>query len=224
MKNNNSTKLTKKSSGGLHIVTLSQPDSKEFQITGVANGNNSLMLDSIDQFVSKQNARIVSQLLFAPAASASQKPGQMSLVQEKRSSAQAWAVAMPEVTEIKLRDQIVGFVFEDENARYCAVTISPDNIKASKDRQTESVLEKIQLALAVADMDFTNVVRTWFYLDDILSWYDKFNNIRNKFFDEHDLYDHILPASTGIGLSNSAGFAVASSFYAVKPKNTTLPT
>jgi enamine deaminase RidA (YjgF/YER057c/UK114 family) len=79
----------------------------------------------------------------------------------------------------------------------------------------------MESALGLVGMDFSNVFRTWFYLDDILEWYDQFNAVRNQFFKEHSVYDGLVPASTGVGGSNSSGTAVVADLLAIQPK---LPT
>jgi hypothetical protein len=56
-----------------------------------------------------------------------------------------------------------------------------------------------------AEASYRDVVRTWFYLNDILSWYPEFNQARNAVYRElglipgHDGGSRRLPASTGIG-------------------------
>jgi len=68
-------------------------------------------------------------------------------------------------------------------------------------------------------MDFSNVIRTWLYLDQLLKWYDDFNEVRTDFFDEYGVFDNLVPASTGIGVSNPAGAALVSDAFAIQPKN-----
>ena len=52
---------------------------------------------------------------------------------------------------------------------------------------------------------YRDVVRTWFYLEDILAWYPEFNRTRSALYQELGLMSKIsgvsgrLPASTGIG-------------------------
>ena len=63
--------------------------------------------------------------------------------------------------------------------------------------------------LAENGYSFHDVPRTWFYLDDILSWYDDFNRARNGVFDRLGLHRDgtmVIPASTGIaGVGNRGG-------------------
>jgi enamine deaminase RidA (YjgF/YER057c/UK114 family) len=68
-------------------------------------------------------------------------------------------------------------------------------------------------------MDFKNVIRTWLYVDDILSWYDGLNTVRTNFFNENGVFDGLVPASTGIGVANHDGAAMVLNAYAIKPKS-----
>ena len=51
-------------------------------------------------------------------------------------------------------------------------------------------------------MRFSQVVRTWIYLPNISRWYREFNQVRTKFFKEHQIGNeqmgNAFPASTGI--------------------------
>jgi len=71
--------------------------------------------------------------------------------------------------------------------------------------QARAILENAESILKKFGTDFFSVPRTWIWLGDILSWYDDFNQVRNKFFTERGLIGEgtrqSLPASTGIGLA-----------------------
>jgi len=71
--------------------------------------------------------------------------------------------------------------------------------------RARAMLEKAELVLKQAGVDFLSVPRTWMWLGDILSWYDDFNQVRNTFFTERGLIGtgsrQSMPASTGIGLA-----------------------
>jgi enamine deaminase RidA (YjgF/YER057c/UK114 family) len=77
----------------------------------------------------------------------------------------------------------------------------------------------MERALSLAGMEFTDVVRTWFFVDRILEWYGDFNAVRSRFFEDRHLFHRVLPASTGVGTSNSAGAALIADVLAVKPKH-----
>jgi len=72
--------------------------------------------------------------------------------------------------------------------------------------QARKMFEKAESVLRQVGADMHSVARTWVWLDDILSWYDEFNGVRNRFFVEHGLLNGSTrtghpPASTGIGVS-----------------------
>lgn len=77
-------------------------------------------------------------------------------------------------------------------------------------------LEQIESALNLFDFAYTDIVRTWFYNDDILSWYDDFNKARTKFYSDRKIFDKLLPASTGIGAPNKDGRKIVSGAVALK--------
>ncbi len=136
---------------------------------------------------------------------------------------QAHAVTGIDVRPVHLDGRTVGTIFEDENARYCVLGgLRPATNEKPRDEQVWETLELMEAGLATAGMNFGHVLRTWFYLDDILDWYDRFNAVRNDFFKERKVYEGIVPASTGVGGSNSAGTALVADLIAVVPKNDTV--
>ena len=80
----------------------------------------------------------------------------------------------------------------------------------------------METALQHANMDFSNVVRTWLYLDRLLSWYGEFNQSRTAFFKERGAFERLIPASTGIGASNPFGAALACGALAIRPRRSGL--
>jgi enamine deaminase RidA (YjgF/YER057c/UK114 family) len=78
----------------------------------------------------------------------------------------------------------------------------------------------MEAALHEARMDLTHVVRTWFYVTDILDWYGEFNAVRTDIYTERGLFGKYVPASTGIGGRNPWGLAVVGSALAVQPNGT----
>lgn len=113
----------------------------------------------------------------------------------------------------------MGVYFEDDFAQYAFLGgIFPEDIRACKEAQTLSVFENIEAVLDGVGMDFSNVVRTWFYNDNILDWYEIFNRARDSFFESRGVFAGLIPASTGIGSRNARGAALAARAFAVKPK------
>jgi enamine deaminase RidA (YjgF/YER057c/UK114 family) len=82
-------------------------------------------------------------------------------------------------------------------------------------KQAKTIFQQMDAALAGQGMDFSNVLRTWFYNDDILAWYGEFNVVRNAFFGERQVPRSVMPASTGVGGRNAAGAALVAGLIAL---------
>jgi len=93
-------------------------------------------------------------------------------------------------------------------------------MQATPSEQAREVFEKLQSGLVSAGMTMKDIVRTWFYLDDLLSWYGEFNRVRNDVFARNELQPLNLPASTGVGGRNPMGAALAAAAWAVRPHYT----
>ena len=114
----------------------------------------------------------------------------------------------------------IGFRFEDETAAYCYLGgLMPADASQDGAGQTTQVISTIKGALQASGMVFRDVVRTWYYLDGILAWYDEFNRARTEFFKEHDVFSLRMPASTGIGIANAAGTLVLAKVHALRSKH-----
>jgi enamine deaminase RidA (YjgF/YER057c/UK114 family) len=136
------------------------------------------------------------------------------------SGMQFCSISGVETRPVLLDGESVGVVYEDEVATYCFLPgIIPEDLSAGREAQTQAVFERIERALQVVGMAFTDVARTWIYLDQLLEWYDEFNVVRTAFFDTRKVFDHMVPASTGIGAGNPAGAACLIDAFAIKPKS-----
>jgi len=110
--------------------------------------------------------------------------------------------------------------FEDADADFVwAWGIVPPDLTKSRGAQTTELFEKMERMLVEHGMTFANVVRTWFYNDNINDWYAEFNAARTRFFESRKVFETFLPASTGIGHGNPFGAALISGFFAMKPKS-----
>ena len=117
---------------------------------------------------------------------------------------------------------VVTRIWDDALATRCVVNpILPARTQAAAPDQTREVFEKLQTGLASAGMTMKDIVRTWFYLDDMLSWYGEFNCVRNEVFARNKLQPLNLPASTGVGGRNPMGAALAAAAWAVRPHDET---
>ena len=83
----------------------------------------------------------------------------------------------------------------------------------SPHRQAEKMLQTAESLIAAAQIDLQSVPRTWMWLRDILSWYDDFNEVRNRHFAKRGLIgrgsSNAMPASTGIGIGPHGSGACA---------------
>lgn len=133
---------------------------------------------------------------------------------------QAFALQGAAVHRVSLGDRLVGSFWSDADADYCLLAgILPADLGASRGAQTHSSFEQIEAALQTVGMDFSHVVRTWFYLEELLDWYDEFNRVRTAFFETRGVFERMIPASTGIGASNPAGAALVAGALAIRPRH-----
>lgn len=133
---------------------------------------------------------------------------------------QVHAISGPEVHPVRVDGRTLGATFEDRHARYCVLAgLQPRNPIASRAEQTREVFALMQEALTSVGLGFHDVFRTWFYLDDILDWYGEFNEGRDEFFRHHEVFDRLVPASTGVGGRNAARTALVADLMALRPKS-----
>ncbi|MEW6584681.1 MAG: RidA family protein [Nitrospirota bacterium] len=87
--------------------------------------------------------------------------------------------------------------------------------------QTRLMLERAERILRENGASYKDVVRTWFYVSDILGWYAAFNKARNEKYGEFGIMpgpgdrELLLPASTGIQGVTQSGAACAMDLIAV---------
>jgi enamine deaminase RidA (YjgF/YER057c/UK114 family) len=123
-----------------------------------------------------------------------------------------------DVERITFGGRVAGSVFTDGGARQCLVgglTLADKTL--SRAEHSRRTLENLQTILAGAGFDLADTVRTWFFLDDILSWYDDFNRARTKIYTGVKFRTGSWPASTGVGARNPAGTALALAAWAFCP-------
>ena len=120
---------------------------------------------------------------------------------------------------IIIENKVIGFTFEDDSAQWCFISALSSNQQLSRKDQTQDIYQQMIQGLNQASMGFDNIVRTWFYLEDILDWYDDFNEVRSAVFKDHKIFSKCVPASTGIGAVNTRGSAAMVDIIALIPKN-----
>lgn len=131
---------------------------------------------------------------------------------------QAFAVSGRQLIRVRLGSRIVGSVYEDEGARHCLLGgLGPTALGLGPAAQVQQTFGNLEWALDQAGFELADVVRTWFYNDDILAWYPEFNRVRSAHYAGVKWRTGSLPASTGIGARNADRAALAVAAWAVKP-------
>ena len=124
-------------------------------------------------------------------------------------------------------DDVLGVTFRQNGHRWALTSglVVPE-CGGDGPEQSVAAFEEGERLLSQAGMDMHAVARTWLFMDDILSWYGRFNQVRNRLFIDRGLLkrgnaadDSDVPASTGIGvapLSSNKSTRVALEMFAVK--------
>ncbi|MBM3878754.1 MAG: translation initiation inhibitor [Verrucomicrobia bacterium] len=234
------TRRTGKAVGGLQVIRLPNGDFQEVFLNIPAIGfedPTSLFQRLYDYLADHPRLRIVRQDVFGVV----NDPVHVKHTKAYRLNGVEWPVTWVEegngggcpvagiqvhavsgvtVQPVQVDGRTIGTAFENAAARYCVLGgIRSENAEEPRGEQAWETLEIMEQALGLVGLDFSHVCRTWFYLDDILEWYDEFNRVRNEFFRERGVFDRLVPASTGVGGGNSAGTAVVADLLAIQPKH-----
>lgn len=125
-------------------------------------------------------------------------------------------------TPIVHNGRTVATKYETLTAEYLLIMgVHPQDLTAPRKEQASQAFEELDEVLKIAGFEFSNVVRTWLYMDKILEWYDELNEARDAFFVKNGVFERgFIPASTGIGSGNTLGSAIAIGALAMRPKHT----
>jgi len=133
------------------------------------------------------------------------------------SGMQVHAVTGAEVMTIGQGTTSHGRVWKDSVAAHCVFSaLGPAQTALAGSGQTRETFESLQAGLIGEGMGMKDVVRTWFFLNEILLWYGEFNRVRNDFFARSELRPGSVPASTGVSGVNPAGAALTAAAWAVR--------
>lgn len=131
---------------------------------------------------------------------------------------QAFAISGVPVTRVRVGRRVVGSVFEDGYARHCLLGgLGPTSNAMRPAAQVQQTFGNLEWALDQAGFELGDVVRTWFYNDEIVSWYDEFNRVRSAQYANVKWRTGSIPASTGIGAANPAETVLTLAAWAVQP-------
>ena len=127
-----------------------------------------------------------------------------------------WAVSGAKAVPVRSDGRRIGTFFEDGYVRCCRLLgLVPGDTALPRPAQAETIFQQMDATLASQGMDFSSVLRTWFYNEDILAWYREFNVVRNAFFRERQVSRSVMPASTGVGGRNAVGAALVAGLIAL---------
>lgn len=130
-----------------------------------------------------------------------------------------FAISGIEIKRLYKQDRAIGSFFQTSDADFCYLGGLYSKPDLSPSQQTSDILFSTEKILNQVGLSFQNTIRTWFYLDDILDWYNDFNLARTAFFQKHDIYNKLVPASTGIAGRNNFGSKVCLELTAINPKS-----
>ena len=131
---------------------------------------------------------------------------------------QVFATTGRPVTRVRLGNRVVGSVYEDTGARYCLLGgFGPNSVALRAPAQVQQMFGNLECALDLAGFELADVVRTWFYNDDILAWYGDFNRVRTEHYSSVKWRTGSIPASTAVAGKNPAGAALAVAAWAMRP-------
>lgn len=134
---------------------------------------------------------------------------------------QLWMAVGGETRDLTWQGRRIGTIHEDEEARYLFIgDLAPSDPAAPRREQAREVIESLVSVLEANGMALGSLMRTWFYLDRILDWYQPFNEVRNACFERLGIFNGLIPASTGIGCSNYHGSALVMKALAIEPRHT----
>jgi enamine deaminase RidA (YjgF/YER057c/UK114 family) len=231
------SRISHTSAAGMKLTTIESGDVTEFHLTLTPFPRESATACArrLAELIHYLDATIVRVFIFGPVA-ASQP--MMSVLRQGLDTTelpvtwveglpcggaaiagiQVQAIANARVETLALPNHLLATIWRDARATHCILSnLAAADPKLSPAEQARETFVALQAALTRADMSLKDVARTWFFLDDILSWYGDFNRVRNTVFEQHELRPGSMPASTGVRGRNPLGAALTAAVWAIKP-------
>ena len=116
-------------------------------------------------------------------------------------------------------------VLQNISGKHCG-----SNYNGTRHLQVRHMLNRAEQILRENGASYRDVVRTWFYISDILDWYASFNKVRNEKYGEFGIMpgpgdkNLLLPASTAIQGDTPSGAAATMDLIAIVGKTDSRPT
>ncbi|NOY75483.1 MAG: translation initiation inhibitor [Kiritimatiellaeota bacterium] len=226
-------RLEKTKTETLQVVTVKSGNAGKITLTANLAENPERVVKQALKFIKSENAGIISGFAFGGIAQLEKILPNDSYFpvtclqgdfrhRGTPTAIQLTAISGTEISPVTLDGNRVGSTFIFDGHKHCV--LSGVHATASHPNRGDDVAEAFKImseALRSVGFDFSNVIRMWNYLDELLDWYDEFNSVRNAFFAEHSVYDSLVPAGTGIGAVNRFGTAYIGDLWAVEPLNST---
>ena len=131
---------------------------------------------------------------------------------------QAFALVGGFVEQIMLDGCVLATRYKVGKAEFCWVGGAlPEDPSVAPALQTAQAFDTLEKALAAAGFGLGDLVRTWCYNRELLTWYGEFNQVRSARYRGVAFRTGSLPASTGISASNLAGAAIVLAGLAIRP-------
>ena len=228
------TSIQKRVSAGLNVTTLSRDSVREHFVTFVPQGQESpeALFGRVGEIVRRLEGGIISVEALGLSPADRQSLGMLTealgggnpplaWIENARTNnlygVHLWAISGRKAQPLSVGGRRLGTAFEDGYAQYCRlVGLLPTDPTAGRPEQAQTMLGQMEAGLHSGGMAFSDVLRTWFYNDDILRWYREFNVVRTAFFQEKKVFEGLLPASTGVAGRNALGAALLSGLIAVR--------
>jgi enamine deaminase RidA (YjgF/YER057c/UK114 family) len=232
-----SASITRNFSPFLQLTTIERPSLTEYFITAIPTEDRppKALFREIEGILRRDDAQIISQEAFGSLGSdcsiSQALTGVFGRVDwpltwikarglESFAGIQTWAVSGGSVERLRLDGKVVGSLFRDDSACYCRLGgLYTTDASQTRTAQAIEFLETLEMTLRIGGLEFADVVRTWFYLRDILSWYGDFNRARSSFYRKKGMLGNLVPASTGVGVDLPTGPVMAGGLLAMKPLN-----
>ena len=231
--------IQKEHISNIDIFTLKTPDHQEYFycLAPQEEDTFSSMLVRLAEVIRKAGAQVISLEVFGGLGSGAVQREvvkeafgdaafPVTWVEEKSGAAskvtgiQAWAISNVPVLPIIFNGTVLGTYYDVPSGRYCRLGgVVPSDTALSRQEQSDAVFQRMDAALQLCDMQFTQVMRTWFFNHHLLDWYDAFNASRDAFFREKQMFQYVVPASTGIEGGNPASAALEAGALAIIPAN-----
>ena len=226
--------VVRESRHGIECLTLRRPTHSELRIIARPTGNEPIadLVRRVAAYCAERQAGIATMTVFAPFDSrtptAQSLPASSALAGNtawpitwlhavpQASGVVAYAMAGVPLTPLFHEGMVIGVRYEIAGVSFCRLAgVTAPTAAADPADQAATALENMEGLLNTVGLRFQNVIRTWFFNKDILSWYDDFNRVRNDFFTARGIRGAVLPASTGIGIANHYDRALVGELLAV---------